>query len=108
MSEMDRTTLAARLRLLADGVELIVGPSTADEMRQAADALDALAWQPMETAPKDRDIIVLTDSIVGLPSIVCQCRWHPDAGFCVDELRQPQWWMEMPPAPATDTREREG
>lgn len=43
-------------------------------------------FQPMTTAPKDREIEVITDAREGLPPLVSKCRWHPNAGFCVDEL----------------------
>jgi hypothetical protein len=55
-------------------------------------------WQPIETAPKDRDIVVYAAEREGLPGFFSLCRWHPDAGFCVDELREPEWWAEPPAA----------
>ena len=55
-------------------------------------------WQPIETAPRDRLIIVFApgDNPIfysPLPDIVSLCKWHEDAGFCVDELREPTHWM---------------
>ena len=55
-------------------------------------------WQPIETAPKDETIIVFApgekdDFPSPLPDLVSLCRWHPDAGFCVCELREVTHWM---------------
>jgi hypothetical protein len=55
------------------------------------------AWQPIDSAPKDgSEIIVYAPSVHGLPSMVSKCAWHPDAGFCIDELRQPEYWIGFP------------
>lgn len=56
-------------------------------------------WQLIDdNTPRDRLIIVFAagdNPAWGepLPDIVCLCQWHPDAGYCVDELRQPTRWM---------------
>lgn len=56
-------------------------------------------WQPIETAPKDGTMIIVfapgdnPDFWEPLPDIVCLCAWHPDAGFCVDEVRSPTHWL---------------
>jgi hypothetical protein len=46
-------------------------------------------WRPIDEADKDPEtwIEVYAPAFDGLRPIVCLCRWHPDAGFCVDELR---------------------
>jgi hypothetical protein len=55
-------------------------------------------WQPIEGAPKDRAIRVYAPGREGLPGITCMCEWHPDAGFCVDEVRVvTHWWPEDAP-----------
>ena len=54
-------------------------------------------WMPMETAPKDgTEIIVYCPPAHGLPHMVSFCAWHEDAGFCVDELREPSLWIPAP------------
>ncbi len=53
-------------------------------------------WHPIHTAPHDRRIVVYAPSAHGLPAMVSMCEWHPDAGFCVDELREPTHWTEIP------------
>lgn len=56
-------------------------------------------FQPIDdNTPRDRLIIVFApgdnpDFQAPLPDIVCLCQWHPDAGFCVDEIRNPTHWM---------------
>lgn len=65
----------------------------------------AQTWQPIDTAPKDGTEIVVfapgnRDGFPEpLPDIVSLCAWHGDAGFCVDELRQPTHWMPLPAPP---------
>lgn len=49
-----------------------------------------------EDTPKDRKILVYCPAQEGLPELVCFCQWHPDAGFCVDEIRNPTHWAEIP------------
>ena len=57
-------------------------------------------WLPIESAPKDAWIFVLTGACQGLAPIISLCHWHPDAGFCVDELRSPVAWQPVVyPAP---------
>lgn len=56
-------------------------------------------WQLIETAPKDREILVYAPSYQGLRSLISVCEWHESAGFCIDELRQPTHWMELPEHP---------
>lgn len=63
------------------------------------------SWAPIETAPRDREIVVYAPSLEGLGPLVSFCLWHPDAGFCVDELREPTLWQE---SPAALQRAREG
>jgi hypothetical protein len=57
---------------------------------------DLRAWHPIETAPKDREIVVYAPGREGLGELVSLCQWHPDAGFCIDELREPTLWTEKP------------
>lgn len=54
------------------------------------------SWQPIESAPKDREIVVFAPGCQGLNPIITICKWHESAGFCIDELRQPTLWMEVP------------
>lgn len=45
-------------------------------------------WLPIKQAPTDgTEVEVKTDEREGLSSIICRCAYHPDAGWCVDELR---------------------
>ena len=57
------------------------------------------AWLPIESAPKDgTEIIVYCPPAHGLPHMASVCAWHEDAGFCVDELREPTLWIPLPNA----------
>lgn len=57
-------------------------------------------WEPIETAPKDRPIRLFAPGVSDrwegdLGDLIAVCRWHPDAGFCVCELREPTHWQEV-------------
>lgn len=54
------------------------------------------SWQPISTAPRDRYIIVWAPYAHGLPPIAYRCKYHPDGGFTVCELREPTLWTEEP------------
>ena len=57
-------------------------------------------WKPIETAPKDgTEIIVYCPPAHGLRHMSSVCAYHEDAGFCVDELREPTIWMPLPDPP---------
>jgi hypothetical protein len=57
-------------------------------------------WQPIETAPKDgRLILVWAPAKEGFTSLYSLCRYHPDAGFCIDEIREATHWMPLPEPP---------
>jgi hypothetical protein len=58
--------------------------------------LDDAGWQPIATAPRNRPIVVYAPPRHDLPEFAGMCQWHPDAGFCVCELREPTHWMEKP------------
>jgi len=72
-----------------------------DAALNAVSAIAALlraqgAWQPIETAPQDRPIVVYAPARDGLQEMASICQWHPDAGFCIDELREPTHWTPIP------------
>lgn len=57
-------------------------------------------WQPIETAPKDGKLFLCWAPMYqDLPSMYSLCAWHDEAGFCIDELRQPTHWMPLPAPP---------
>ena len=54
-------------------------------------------WLPMDAAPKDgKEIIVYCPPAHGLNHMASVCAYHEDAGFCVDELREPTLWIPLP------------
>ena len=78
--------------------------------REAEDRLARMAcsagWLPIDAAPKDgTEIIVYCPPAHGLNHMASVCAYHEDAGFCVDELREPTLWIPLPnePSPSVDT-----
>lgn len=62
-------------------------------LEAALAVIEAEAWQPIETAPKDKLVRVFAPGVdYDLPDVISLCRWHPDAGFCVDDIRDPTLW----------------
>ncbi len=67
-------------------------------------------WQPIETAPRDGTRVLVfaqldppekwVAEIHDLPTITCVAAYHPDAGWCVDEVREVTHWMPLPPPPS--------
>jgi len=56
-------------------------------------------WLLIDSAPKDgTEFIVYCPPAHGLNHIASICAWHEDAGFCVDELREPTLWIPLPNA----------
>ena len=63
-------------------------------------AYEAALWQPIETAPRDGTLVIVrTNFVEGLPAFTTCCAYHPDAGWCVDELREPTHWRPLPQPP---------
>lgn len=52
-------------------------------------------WFHMSEAPQDHEIEVFCPGKDGLPPMMITVRWHPDAGFTVDEFREPTMWREI-------------
>lgn len=57
--------------------------------------------QPIETAPQDGTEVwvYVAEESAGwddpLPAFECKAAYHPDAGWCVDELRQVTHWRPL-------------
>lgn len=59
-----------------------------------------MIWRHISTAPTDGTLILVwAPAAHGLPAMYSLCAWHPDAGFCIDELREPTHWQPLPEAP---------
>lgn len=60
-------------------------------------------WQPIETAPKDENILLFQTETQGVFEgkflDVDEGCWWNDAGFCIVD---PTHWMPFPPPPETD------
>ena len=75
-----------------------LNPAATEELiaRRSAAACSA-GWLPIDSAPKDgTEIIVYCPPAHGLNHMVSVCAYHEDAGFCVDELREPAFWIPLP------------
>lgn len=68
-------------------------------------------WQPIETAPQDRMVLVYAPSpdptrwhtsVCDLSPIICAAKWHPEGGWCVCEIREVTHWRPVPAAPQED------
>lgn len=67
-------------------------------------------WQPIASAPKDGMLVwVYAAEREELPAFQTWCAYDPDAGWCVDELREVTHWMPLPAPPVarTDAPEQE-
>src|SRR5271167_1920750 len=72
------------------------GPVEAAEMSAViAWNSDFHTWKPICDAPQDRYIWVWCPPYSGLSELISLCHYHPDAGFCVDELRYPELWKDV-------------
>ena len=60
---------------------------------------DLNAWQPIETAPKDREILVYAPPYQELRCLKQVIAHHDSAGYCIDELRYSTHWQELPKDP---------
>jgi hypothetical protein len=61
-----------------------------------------------ENAPKDEIIWVWCPARDGLSAMTSLCQWHEDAGFCVDEIREPTLWqlLQEPASPSEQGEEK--
>jgi hypothetical protein len=71
---------------------------------------EAMKWEPIETAPKDGAAILVYAQCLAqcageqLEPFITVCSFHPDAGFCVCEIREATHWMPLPEPPTTETQ----
>lgn len=66
------------------------------EVRRAIQKINSrIAWYPIEDAPKYELILVWCPPREGLSELFALCQWHEDAGFCVDELREPKMFAYL-------------
>ncbi len=82
------------------------GGRCGEMVREMLEAADHEAWQEMETAPTDGSIVLVYapppdpekwhETVCGLPAIICTAAYHEDAGYCVDDIREPTHWRPLP------------
>jgi len=85
-------------------------PDEKTHERRLNDALAAMIvspWQPIETIPTDTDKpwderrlwLLYAPEREGLPAMQSVCRYHADAGWCIDELRTATHGQPLPEPP---------
>lgn len=53
-------------------------------------------WHHIATAPQDGTVVwVYTAAAYDLPAFQGPCAYHPNAGWCTDELRQVTHWVPL-------------
>jgi len=102
-------TLIAALRVLASDLESLAGEVVGACLREAADRmeemqrqLERVGWQPIETAPRGKEILVYCEGCEGIG-----IAWLNKYGDIV--IPEPQaighesltHWMPLPPPPKT-------
>lgn len=53
-------------------------------------------WMPIDTAPEDGTMVeVMSDNRCDLPTLVVNASYHPEAGWCICELRNAIAWRPI-------------
>lgn len=89
---------------------LVFATNTIREMRDAIkDALLSAheagraagpEWRPISEAPKDGTVVLVWAApFQDLPGFQSTASYHPDAGWCVDELREVTHFLPLPTPP---------
>jgi hypothetical protein len=62
-------------------------------------SINFFAWRTMDTAPEDGTIVeVYAEEREDLLAFITLAAYHSDAGWCVDEFREPiAWRRHLPP-----------
>ena len=79
--------------------------------KERDEARAAMAWQPIETAPKDGSEVLVyaalnppekwSEQVRDLPPYIGRGAYHEDAGWCVCTMREALYWMPLPTPEAT-------
>jgi len=81
--------------------------SAEKEAKRRLAAMSVSPWQPIETIPTDankpwderRFWLLYAPEREGLPAMQSVCRYHDDAGWCIDELRTATHGQPLPEPP---------
>ena len=99
----DVRELMARLYAAADNEEMLSPSVVRALLTDSAAALAGMGWQPIATAPRDGTRVwVYVAAAHDLPAFQCACAWHPDGGWCADELRPITHWMPLLEPPGAE------
>ena len=72
-------------------------PATEEQIARRSAAACSAGWLPIDSAPTDgTEIVVYCPPAHKLNHMASVCTYHDDAGFCVDELREPTLWIPLP------------
>jgi len=115
MSEISKEEFAEALNLVDDRTGGY-WPAIIAALRLAAASASGGGdgWRPIETAPTDgTPVWTYTAEREGLPAFQSTCAYHPDAGWCTDELRYVTHWRPMrdvwlPPPTVSSRHSEEG
>ena len=107
--------VTVRRDALRASLDAAIQPSWSDpdeetHERRLDDAIAAMIvspWQPIETIPTDADRpwderrfwLLYAPEREGLPAMQSVCRYHDDAGWCIDELRTATHGQPLPEPP---------
>jgi hypothetical protein len=110
-----RTIVAAREAEKGEGPMTRLALDDAEQALDTLDAISALAaaghvieqdWQPIATAPRDGTKVLVYARVlhpekwrIYLDPIICAASYHPDAGWCVCEVRDATHWRPLPAPP---------
>ena len=86
---------------------MFLTPNPREETDRRLAAMIVSPWQPIETIPTDADKpwderrfwLLYAPEREGLPAMQSVCRYHADAGWCIDELRTATHGQPLPEPP---------
>ena len=95
-----RTAIAELTQMHQEATEAV---ATRTKTLKDADAKLRDAWFPIAPAPTDGTRVRIyapayRDPENILPELICEAQYHPDGGWCVDELRFVTHWQPLEPS----------
>ena len=102
-----RDALRKLIHFHARSTGMFLTPNPREETDRRLAAMIVSPWQPIETIPTDADKpwderrfwLLYAPEREGLPAMQSVCRYHADAGWCVDELRTATHGQPLPEPP---------
>ena len=102
-----RDALRNLIHFHARSTGMFLTPNPRKETDRRLAAMIVSPWQPIETIPTDADKpwderrfwLLYAPEREGLPAMQSVCRYHDDAGWCIDELRTATHGQPLPEPP---------